>query len=193
MICKYFLSSHRMPFTLLIVSFAGERFQAWFHPTYQVLLLCLCFQCHIQKPVATPDVKSFSWLFQGFYSFRFTCESLINCYLIAESGINFNLFVQLFSLTITHSLKRVSLVVKNLPANAGVAGDTRLISELGTSPGVENGNPLQYSCLGNPMDREVWCATVHGASKVSDTTHQYHPLLKRLSFPLGILEFLVAY
>jgi len=49
-------------------------------------------------------------------------------------------------------------VVKNLPANAGDAGS---IPGLGRSPGGENGNPLQYSCLENPMDREVWWATVH--------------------------------
>ena len=45
------------------------------------------------------------------------------------------------------------LVVKNLSANAGDAG---LNPELGRSPGGGNGNPLQYSCLGNPMDRESW-------------------------------------
>ena len=45
-------------------------------------------------------------------------------------------------------------VVKNLPADAGDAGDASLIPGLGRSPGVGNGNPLQYSCLGNPMDRE---------------------------------------
>ena len=42
------------------------------------------------------------------------------------------------------------------------AGDTRLTPGLGRSPGEENGNPLQYSCLGNPMDRGAWQATVHG-------------------------------
>ena len=47
-------------------------------------------------------------------------------------------------------------VVKNVPANAG---DTSLIP---------NGNPLQYSCLGNPMDRGSWWATVHGVAKVSN-------------------------
>ena len=57
--------------------------------------------------------------------------------------------------------------VKNLSANAG---DTGSIPGLGRSPGEENGNPLQYSCLGNPMDREVWQATVHGVTKESDTT-----------------------
>ena len=45
-------------------------------------------------------------------------------------------------------------MVKNLPANAGDPGDTGLIPGSGKSPGEENGNPLQYSCLENPMDKE---------------------------------------
>ena len=45
------------------------------------------------------------------------------------------------------------------------AGDAGLIPGLGRSPGEGNGNPLQYSCLENPMDREAWCATVHGVAK----------------------------
>ena len=44
------------------------------------------------------------------------------------------------------------------------------IPALGTSPGEGNGNPLQYSCLGNPMDRGTWEAIVHGATKESDMT-----------------------
>ena len=57
-------------------------------------------------------------------------------------------------------------MVKNLPANAGDARDTDSIPELGRSPGGGNGNPLQYSCLGNPMDRGAWgVATVHGVAK----------------------------
>ena len=47
-------------------------------------------------------------------------------------------------------------VVKNLPANAREEGDTGSISGSGRAPGRENGNPLQYSCLGNPMDRRAW-------------------------------------
>ena len=58
-------------------------------------------------------------------------------------------------------------VVKNLPANAGDAG---LIPGLGRSPGGGNGNLLQYSCLGNLMDRGAWWATVHGVSKELDMT-----------------------
>ena len=45
------------------------------------------------------------------------------------------------------------------------AGDAGLIPELGRSPGEGNGNPLQYSCLENPIDKGAWWATVHGASK----------------------------
>jgi len=59
------------------------------------------------------------------------------------------------------------LVVKNRPAKAGDSGS---ILGLGKSPGKENGNPLHYSCLGNPMDRGVWRAIVHGVSKESDST-----------------------
>ena len=58
----------------------------------------------------------------------------------------------------------VGSVVKNPPASAGDLGS---IPRLGRSPGEENGNPLQYSCLGNPMDLDkgVWQATVHGVAK----------------------------
>ena len=60
-------------------------------------------------------------------------------------------------------------VVKNPLANAG---DVGLIPESGRSPGEGNGNPLQHSCLENPMDRGVWWATVHGVTKESDMTEQ---------------------
>ena len=53
-------------------------------------------------------------------------------------------------------------VVKNLPANAG---DLSLIPGSGRSPGEGDGNPLQYSCLGNPMDRGAWQAAVHEVAK----------------------------
>ena len=57
--------------------------------------------------------------------------------------------------------------VKNLPASAGNLGS---IPGWGRSPGEGNGNPFQYSCLGNPMDRGAWRATVHSVMKESDTT-----------------------
>ena len=56
-------------------------------------------------------------------------------------------------------------MVKNPPANAGDTGDVCSIPGSGTSPGGGNGSPLQYSCLGNPMDGGAWQATVHGVTK----------------------------
>ena len=61
-------------------------------------------------------------------------------------------------------------MVKNLPANAGNTGDKSSIPGSGRSPGGGNGDPLQYSCQDNPMDRGDWRATVHGATKESDIT-----------------------
>ena len=60
---------------------------------------------------------------------------------------------------------QMTLVVKNLPANAGDIRDVGLISGLGRSPGEGNDNPLQYSCLENPMNRGFWQARVHGVAK----------------------------
>ena len=65
-------------------------------------------------------------------------------------------------------------VVKNPSANAGDTRDTGSVPGSGRSPGGGNGNPLQYSCLENPMDRGAWRAAVHGVVK-SQTR------LKRLS------------
>ena len=58
-----------------------------------------------------------------------------------------------------------TIVVKNLNANAGDAGNKGLIPGAGKSPGGGHGSPLQYSCLENPIDRGVWQAIVHGVAK----------------------------
>ena len=60
---------------------------------------------------------------------------------------------------------QVALVVKNPPANAGDIRDVSLIPGSGRSPGGGHNNPLKYSCLENPMDREAWQATVHRVAK----------------------------
>ena len=57
------------------------------------------------------------------------------------------------------------LIAKESAYNAGDAGDVGLIPGSGRCPGEGNGNPLQHSCLGNPMDRLLWWATVHEVSK----------------------------
>ena len=60
-------------------------------------------------------------------------------------------------------------MIKNLPANAGDLKDTGSVSGSGRSPGEGNGNPLQCSCLENPMERGTWWATDHRVAE-SDTT-----------------------
>jgi len=57
-------------------------------------------------------------------------------------------------------------MVKNLPANAGDIRDGGSIPGLGSLPGGGHSNPLQYSCLENPMDRGAWRATVHKVTKI---------------------------
>ena len=59
----------------------------------------------------------------------------------------------------------MALVVENPPANAGDIKDAGLDPGVGRSPGEEDGNPLQYSCLENPMDGGAWRATVHRVAK----------------------------
>ena len=59
---------------------------------------------------------------------------------------------------------------KESTCNAGMAGNTGLIPRLERSPGEVNGNPLQYSCLENPMDRGDWRATVHGIAQELEMT-----------------------
>ena len=61
---------------------------------------------------------------------------------------------------------QTGLVVKNPLASAGDARDTSPIPGWGRSPGIGNGNPLQYSSLGTSMDRGAWQAKLHGAAKI---------------------------
>ena len=67
-------------------------------------------------------------------------------------------------------------MVKKLPASAGAAGDVGSIPGSGRSPEEGNDNPLQYSCLENPMDRGAWWAAVHGVAKsqtrLKDSIHK---------------------
>ena len=85
---------------------------------------------------------------QGQKSFEVHARKIPNC-LLVEYGWGF-------------PVGSVVKKKKNPPPNAGDKGS---ISRLKRSPGERNGNLLQYSCLGNPMDRGTWWATVHGATK----------------------------
>ena len=69
---------------------------------------------------------------------------------------------------------QVALVVKSLPANVGDIRNMGLIPGLGRSPGGRQGNPLQYSCLENPVDRGAWPATVHGVAELYKTEATFH-------------------
>ena len=71
----------------------------------------------------------------------------------------------MYKISYNGGASQVALVVQNLPANSGDIRDTGLIPGSGKSPGGGHGNPLQYSCLENPMDRGVWQVTVHGVTK----------------------------
>ena len=80
-------------------------------------------------------------------------------------------------------------MVKNPPANAGDAKDTNSIPGSGRSPGEGNGNPLQYSCLDNPMDRGAWRATVLGIAKsqtrLKQLSTQHTHMGSKVGFPGG--------
>ena len=79
----------------------------------------------------------------------------------------------------------VVLGVKNLPADAGDLRDSGSIPGLGRSPGEGHSNPLQYSCLENPMERGAWWATVHRVAQ--SQTH-----LKRLSTAWHMMSIITS-
>ena len=68
-------------------------------------------------------------------------------------------------------------MVKNLLANAGDVGDMGSTPGLRRSPGVRNGNPLQYSCLGSPMRRDVWWVIMHRVAELDMAEHACMPFI----------------
>jgi len=79
---------------------------------------------------------------------------------------------ELIYVTIWASL--VTQMVKNLPAVLRATGDQGSVPGLGRSPGEGNGNPLEYSCLENPIDRGAWQATVHGVAMSQTRLTDFH-------------------
>ena len=111
-------------------------------------------------------------------------ESIIKIYyfLKVKCYIGINLWLLGSEIEITRAF-HVELVVKNLPANTG-----RQETHTGRAPGGGYSNPLQYSCLENPMDRGAWQATVHRVTK-SQTWLKQLSMLKHLAFKLLWLFF----
>ena len=91
-------------------------------------------------------------------------------------------------------LSQVVLAVKNPPANAGDSRDMGSIPGSGRSSGEGNSNPLQYSCLGNPMDRGAWQATTHRVAE-SDTMEatSHRNLMETFDTILTLLEGINQY
>ena len=79
-------------------------------------------------------------------------------------------------------------MVKNPPANAGDAGDVGLIPGWGRAPGGGHGNPRQYSCLDNPIDRRAWWAAVHEVPKSQTRLSPEHCVTLKLWKPLGVVS-----
>ena len=89
---------------------------------------------------------------------------LILSHLVDEPMDIFSNFIQI-NFLMGISIPKIFPFFSDGKASAYNAGDLGLISGSGRSPGEGNGNPLQYSCLENPMDRGAWWATVHGVTK----------------------------
>ena len=75
---------------------------------------------------------------------------------------------------------QVALVVKNPPSNAGDVTDAGLMPGSGITPGEENGNPLQYFCLENLMDKGAWWATVYGVSVSRTRLKRQHTRMQKV-------------
>ena len=84
-------------------------------------------------------------------------------------------------------------MVKKPPANAGDTRDARSIPGLGRSPGEGNGNPLQHSCLGNPMDRETWQLQSIGSQRIGHSWAHTQDILNLLLYFTNFTVYLEAH
>ena len=139
-----------LEFAQVYVHWAGDAVQSS-HPLPPLLLLPSVFSSirvfsnELAFCIRWPQYWSFSFSISPFSEY-----SGCSIYYLVSVGLR---------------ASQVVLVVKNLPANAGDTGNAGSLPGLGRSPGVGNGNPLQYACLEKPMDRGAWRATVRGVTK----------------------------
>ena len=119
--------------------------------------------CSATKGRATkPENKSRERVLCRTYILHFRLSNEKRGFKIYFDGSNIILLIN--AMCVSRGLPRWALVVKNPPTNAGDIRGVSCIPGLGRPPGGEHGNPLQYSCLENPMDRGSWRATVHSVT-----------------------------
>ena len=115
--------------------------------------------CKTVNPKSAHHKETFSFLF---FLPRF--DDFFSFYLFDKTDLSWNYCGNHLKIYVNHHAVRASqetLVLKNLPTSAGDIRDSVLIPGLRRSSGGGHGNPLQYSCLENPMDRGAWQATSH--------------------------------
>ena len=147
-----------------------------YHISWPLISACSFFPC---PPGCIGDDKlrlETQWL-QGELLSAASCQTIGGCAFFSkiagtesegESAVILSIkchLNQFYYITKQISASQVALVVKNLPTNAGDVRDVGSVPGSGRSPGEGNGNPLQYPCLENPMDRGAWWAIVHGVVK----------------------------
>ena len=135
--------------------------------TFNNIKLCVAWNTggNLKIKFVLPSLRKA--VFLKFKSFRLTLMETMASF--TSSSRTYVMFVVLEQMALWEFEPNYSELC--LPRGSGVkesnynAGDPGSIPESGRSPGEGNGNPLQYPCLGNPMDRGAWQATVHGVAK----------------------------
>ena len=109
--------------------------------------------------------STYKWYLEAFVFLclaYFTLHNVLKLQILLHARAHTHTHIHTHIFVHLYSASQMALVVKNLPANAGGIRDMGLISGSGRSPGGGHGNPLQYSCLENLMNRGAWWATIHG-------------------------------
>ena len=128
-----------------------------------VLYICVYF-CFVNKIIYTSFFRVHKYTL--IYDISFSLSALVYLMCLLLKSRRKGSLTRIRRSNSRQGASQVALVVKNPPVNAGNIRDTGLIPRLGGSPREGNGNPLQYPCQQNPMDRGTWQATVHRVSRV---------------------------
>ena len=173
----HFILSHRSCLSLL---FFGLSFCLlfWLGDVPYSVFLFIFLHCLVNYSLLL--YQFLSWQLSYLMLIGSSLQFLVHCY----SDLTIIMFINSFSILGT------SLVAQTVKASAYNAGDPGSIPGWGRSPGEGNGNPLQYSCLENPMDGGAWEATVHGVTKsrtrLSDFTFFHFQHFYYFLFEVGV-------